>query len=243
MLGKEPRMSDRHPATGFWGKLWRETARPFRRQTWRKWSGAESRHTAAALSAEVNYLRRELETLRNKVRNAHAVESALNLGTVEPEGLDFLAKLVERARQFPGPIVEIGTLYGRTATHMALFKEPSQKIITVDCYVWNPLGLSAESHFQLTAQVLHYLVATGHVEQRRMDKNLFYANYRGPAPALVFLDADHSYGETKKDVLWAKSVGTQLIAGHDYSAEFPGVQQVVHEFGGPRETGGTVFLL
>jgi len=76
-----------------------------------------------------------------------------------------------------------------------------------------------------------------------MDKNPFYETYRGPSPALVFLDADHTYEETKKGVLWAKSVGAQLIAGHDYSAEFPGVQQVVHEFGGPRETGGIVFLL
>src|SRR5438132_516812 len=101
--------------------------------------------------------------------------------------------------QWTGPIVEIGTLYGRTATHMALFKEPSQKIITVDCYVWNPLGLPPDSHYQLTAQVLHYLVETGHVEQRRMDKNPFYATYDGPSPALVFLDADHTYEETNKD--------------------------------------------
>ena len=66
--------------------------------------------------------------------------------------------------------MEIGTLYGRTTTHMALFKEPSQKIITVDCYVWNPMGLRPDLHFQLTSQVLHYLVQTGHIEQKRMDK-------------------------------------------------------------------------
>ena len=91
--------------------------------------------------------------------------------------------------------------------------------------------------------MLRYLVQTGHVEQLRMDKALFYKNYRGPAPSLVFLDATHSYEETKKDIEWAKSLGVPLISGHDYSDQFPGVKQVVQEFGGPKELGATVFLL
>ena len=230
-------------ATGLFARLWRETSRPFRRESWRKWSGSECRHSIQTINTKMDRLCRELETLSSKVLDVNVFENAMSAGSVEPEGLDFLRQLVERSRQLAGPIVEIGTLYGRTTTHMALFKEPSQKIITVDCYVWNPMGLRPDLHFQLTSQVLHYLVQTGHIEQKRMDKNLFYATYRGPAPALVFLDANHTYEETKKDVLWAKSVGAQIIAGHDYSPEFPGVEQVVHEFGGPRETRGTVFLL
>lgn len=76
-----------------------------------------------------------------------------------------------------------------------------------------------------------------------MDKNLFYATYWGPAPSLVFLDAIHTYEETKKDIEWAKSVDAALIVGHDYIDRFPGVKKVVHEFGGPKQIAGAVFLL
>src|SRR6185295_18162290 len=99
-------------------------------------------------------------------------------GTVEPDGLALLSRLVKQAQKYPGPIVEIGTLFGRTATHMALFKAPEQKIITVDTYTWNPWNLSRETHHQLTSRILSYLVQTGHVEQIKQNKNLFYATYR-----------------------------------------------------------------
>jgi hypothetical protein len=206
-----------HAGPTVFGRMWREAARPFRPRTWKKWA------RAAYPPPPLNF------------PFAH--------GTVEPEGLAFLSRLVKMSQQYPGPIIEIGTLFGRTATHMALFKAPEQKIITVDTYSWNPWGLSNETHHQLASQILHYLVQTGHVEQLKMDKGLFYATYRGPAPSLVFLDAIHTYEQTKKDVEWARSVGAAMIAGHDYADRFPGVQQVVHEFGGPREVGGTVFLL
>ena len=207
---------------GVLSRILRETARPFRPKTWRKWAG-----------------------VAEQPKNAPPplLDFPFTHGTVEPDGLALLSKLVKRTHGVPGPIVEIGTLFGRTATHMALFTAPEQKIITVDTYTWNPWHLSRETHHFLTSQILFYLVQTGRVEQLKMDKNHFYATYRGPAPSLVFLDAIHTYEETKKDIQWAKSVGAHLIAGHDYSDRFPGVQQVVHEFGGPKELGGTVFLL
>jgi hypothetical protein len=230
------------PSAGAWNKLWRETSRLFRRQHWEKWTGTENRRDIRLLKQEIQLLQKEIQHLRVKPAT-DSLESPFEQGTVEPEGLAFLARLVKMSHEHPGPIIEVGTLFGRTATHMALFKAPAQKIITVDCYLWNPWQLPREKHFSLTSQVLYYLIQTGHVEQVRMDKNLFYATYRGPAPSLVFLDADHTYEETKKDIEWAKSVGAALIAGHDYSDRFPGVQRIVHEHGGPKEVGGTVFLL
>lgn len=206
---------------GVVGRILREASRPFRPRTWRKWAGVQKPQAAGPTLHEFNFTH----------------------GTVEPEGLALLSRLVTQSQQLPGPIVEIGTLFGRTATHMSLFKGPKQKIITVDTYTWNPWSLSRETHHQLTSHILHYLVQTGGVEQLKMDKNLFYATYRGPAPSLVFLDAIHTYEETKKDIVWAKSVGAAVICGHDYSDKFPGVQQVVNEFGGPKELGGTVFVL
>jgi hypothetical protein len=207
------------PRAGVLGVLWREASRPFRPRTWLKWRGIKT------------------------VRKDKGINFPFFSGSVEPAGLEFLAELVRRSRNFPGPIIEIGTLFGRTATHIALHKAPEQKIITVDTYTWNGWGLSRESHFQLTSGVLHYLVQTGHVIQLRQNKNEFYDAYDGPPPSLVFLDAIHTYEQTKIDIEWAKSVGAAMITGHDYSKKFPGVQQIVHEHGGPKEVGGTVFLL
>jgi hypothetical protein len=91
--------------------------------------------------------------------------------------------------------------------------------------------------------MLHYLVETGHVERVRMDKSEFYRTYRGPRPAMVFLDAIHDYEGTKEDIAWARRYGAGIIAGHDYCDAFPGVRQIVDESGGPRELGGTVWVL
>jgi hypothetical protein len=163
--------------------------------------------------------------------------------TVEPAGVALLQQLVRESQQHTGPIVEIGTLVGITTTQMALAKAPQQKIVTVDAYCWNPWGFGADAHESITRQVLYYLIARGEVELVRADKNKFYRDYQGEAPAMVFLDAMHDYDETKKDIEWARAAGAEIIAGHDYCTKFPGVMRVVDEFGGPRQLGGTVWVL
>ncbi len=163
--------------------------------------------------------------------------------TVEAEGIPLIERLIRESRKYSGPIIEVGTLLGITTTTMALAKAPEQKIITVDLYCWNPWGVTPDVHEALTSQMLHYLVKTGHVDRVSMDKNAFYRSYKGPAPSMVFLDAMHDYEETKKDIEWARRVGARIIAGHDYCDAFPGVKQIVDEEGGPRELGGTVWVL
>ena len=154
-----------------------------------------------------------------------------------------LRELVEQAAQRDGPIIEIGTLIGATTTRMALWKSARQRIITVDSYRRNPWGLPPELHYALTAQVLFFLVETGQVEQVRMDKGEFYRTYDGPAPALVLLDAVHTYEETRVDIQWARNVHASIICGHDYSERFPGVIQAVAEFGRPAQLRGTLWAL
>jgi predicted O-methyltransferase YrrM len=202
-------------------KLWREVKRPFRRRS-------QTRHDAALAAAPQAPAFGTFHPAR---------------ATVEPEARPLLERLVRESRRHPGPIIEIGTLMGITTTTIALNKAPDQKVITVDKYCWNPWGISSEAHQALAAQVLRYLVETGHVEQVVMCKNEFFETYSGPAPALVFLDAIHDYEETKKDIEWASRVGAAVISGHDYSADFPGVIKVVDEFGGPRELLGSVWAL
>ncbi len=209
-------------------KLSREVSRPFRQLA----NAVRSRGSAGGQSEPV------YTGSGSRIRGFHPQQA-----TVESEAIPFLQELVRESRQFPGPIIEIGTLLGITTTNMALAKAPGQKIITVDLYCWNPWSLPPENHRALTATVLHYLIQTGHVEQVCMDKNEFLRTYQGPAPSMVFLDAIHTYEETKLDIEWARRVGAKIIAGHDYSDQFPGVKQVVDEFGGPRKTAASVWVL
>jgi hypothetical protein len=81
------------------------------------------------------------------------------------------------------------------------------------------------------------------VRTLRIEKQEFYSNYADDPPALVFIDAIHTYSETKKDIVWAKSVGTEVICGHDYSENHPGVIKVVEEFGGYKKLVETAYLL
>ena len=213
-------------------KVWREAARPFRQLS--------RRLESAPNSDKSNHEDAQHYLTGNGVGIAsfHPQQA-----TVEDAGIPLIQKLVRESANYSGPIIEVGTLLGITTTNIALAKSPTQKIITVDLYCWNPWGVSPDVHEALASQVLHYLVQTGHVERIRMDKNEFFRTYRGPAPSMVFLDAIHDYEETKKDIQWAQSVSAKIISGHDYCDAFPGVKQVVDEFGGPRELAGTVWAL
>jgi hypothetical protein len=215
-------------------KLWREIKRPFRHTTAK--SPAES-VVGTRNPARIPALP-ELNGRAPTLADFHPLHA-----TVEPEAIPMIHRLVRESRKYPGPIIEIGTLLGITTTTMALVKAPEQKIITVDLYCWNPWGFTPDVHEALTSQILHYLVQTGHVERIRMDKDEFYRTYQGPAPAMVFLDAMHDYEATKRDIQWASRVGAKIIAGHDYCDKFPGVVQIVKEFGGPRKLGGSVWAL
>lgn len=167
----------------------------------------------------------------------------LQNNTVSAVEWQLLSKLIRESHQYQGPIVEIGVLAGRTTQRIATQKASHQKILAVDNFCWNPWGLTADEQWGLVCHTLGYLVETNQVEVIRIDKNVFFDKYDGPAPALVFLDAMHDYEETKKDILWARRVGAKIICGHDYGPDFPGVIQIVDELGGPHELGGSVWRL
>lgn len=222
---------------GIPGKVWREIKRPFR--TKKRSSSAAARESIMPQScAPPAPALPDLAGRAPTLADFHPGRA-----TVEPAGIPLVQRLVRESRKYPGPIVEIGTLLGITTTSMALVKAPEQKIITVDLYCWNPWGFTPEIHEALTAQMLNYLVQTGHVERIRMDKDDFFRTYQGPEPAMVFLDAMHDYEATKKDIQWAMRAGARIIAGHDYCDEFPGVKQIVDECGGPRDLRGSVWVL
>lgn len=154
-----------------------------------------------------------------------------------------LKELVEASNRLPGPIVEIGTLFGVTTSRMAVWKVPEKRIITVDNYSWNPWKLSPDTHHALTRRCLHYLIETNQVDLRRQDKDAFFAEYQGEPPSLIFLDADHSYEATRDDIRWAQHIGARVIAGHDYTPTCPGVGRAVEAAGGAARHVGGVWAL
>ena len=164
-------------------------------------------------------------------------------GSLANDEYEFLRRLVEKANTLPGPIVEIGTLFGRTTSKIAVWKLAAKKIFTIDNYAWNPWRLTPEMHYQLTSLVLQYLVETGHVVLVRADKDEWLSQHFEQPPALVFCDADHSYEATAMDIKLSLQAGAKIVCGHDYSAEHPGVIRAVNEYGGPESVTGTLWVL
>ena len=155
----------------------------------------------------------------------------------------FLGKII-RDLKVPGPIIEIGTLFGRSTLVITANKTPEKKLITVDNYSWNPLGLSPGMHYQITNNILSEAVKKFSLQIFKINKNDFYSTYKGESPSLVFLDAIHNYSETKADIVWAKRVNAHLICGHDYNEQkHPAVVKAVKEFGGPQKLFGSIWVL
>lgn len=140
-----------------------------------------------------------------------------------------IAEAVRRSAPFPGPIVEIGTLFGHTTSLIACLKDRSRDLITVDNYCWNPFFLPAGDHRLFTKRTLRYLVDEAKVRIVDSDAQEFYRSYSGPAPSMVFIDADHRYEGVKRDIEWALRMGVPVICGHDYDEESPDVIRAVDE--------------
>ena len=178
-----------------------------------------------------------IRRLRRQIGGADELAAAaltLPIGQISLDEARFLGQLVAGLTG-TGPIVEVGTLFGWSTRVMVLFKDPTRKLITVDNYAWNPLMLSPERHRQCTATALAEAVKSHGVEIVFRDKDEFFACYSGPPPALTFLDADHSYEETRKDIAWSKKVNAGLTCVHDYAPEHQGVLRAVDEAGGPKQ--------
>jgi len=164
-------------------------------------------------------------------------------GHISVEEARFLGELTRRSDP-SRPIIEIGTLFGYSTLVMVQHKAPGQRLVTVDNYSWNPLGIAAEAHRVATRAVLRDACEKWNVEVVVQDKDRFYETYRGEPPGLFFCDADHSYEATLKDLTWARDRGCPLICGHDYYLRGDaGVARAVQALGGARELKGSLFLL
>ena len=148
-------------------------------------------------------------------------------GLTDEEGFRVI-ELLHDAAGFSGPIVEFGTLFGLT-TRLIAENGNGQPVITVDNFCWNPFGLTPALHESFTRRVLVGELASKRVSLYMGDSASFRATYTGEVPALVFLDADHSYEAVRDEIAWAKGLGVPLISGHDYKNLRFGVTRAVDE--------------
>lgn len=165
------------------------------------------------------------------------------LGMLSVDDESRVVELVRRAAAHPGPLVEIGTLFGLTTRLIATHAGAAQHVITVDNFCWNPFGLPQPLHETFTRRLLRPELDAGRIVLEKADSAAFRSTYRGPTPALVFLDADHSYAPVHDEIAWAKSLGVPIVCGHDYGDPRFGVTRAVDEaFGvGGVTVGGTVW--
>ena len=165
------------------------------------------------------------------------------IGEINLEEAIFLEKIARNIDK-PGLIIEIGTLFGKSTMVIASNKPPECELITIDNYSWNPFGLPSVIHYQITQHFLYDAINKYNVKVFNIDKEDFYAQFSDTTPSLVFLDAIHTYSETKKDILWAKRINARLICGHDYDqVKHPEVVKAVNEFGGPKELVKSLWVI
>ncbi len=181
----------------------------------------------------------------DKLRN-HFIDSLLvpfaTKGQIGIREARFLGEITRKLNT-DRTIIEIGTLFGYSTRVIAENMRENQELLTVDIFCWNPCDLTNEQHKRITKISLADTIEKLNVKIVIVDKKKFYEEYKGPSPEMVFLDADHSYEATKADIDWALSVGADVICGHDYSENMPGVMKAVDESGGIEKLVDTLWVL
>jgi hypothetical protein len=151
-------------------------------------------------------------------------------GSISEEDERAIIDLTTVASSLPGPILEIGALFGFTTQLIATYKPIGKELIAIENYSWNPFGIPPRDHRVITQRVLRYVIA--HCNTSIFDGSCqdFYYAYKGEKPSMVFIDAEHKYESVKKDIAWAIKLGIPIIAGHDYCDKHPGVVRAVDEY-------------
>jgi predicted O-methyltransferase YrrM len=150
-------------------------------------------------------------------------------GTVDKTEYEGLIKLASEASSlFPHmKIVEIGALFG-FSTQAILEGSLNNKVVLVDNFAWNPIGLSPLRHELMLKSNLNYFIRQNRVEiYKGLSSDIKLFDMTHDNVSMVFIDADHSYEGVLCDIKFAKSINTKIICGDDYS--FAGVKKAVDE--------------
>jgi hypothetical protein len=154
-------------------------------------------------------------------------------GTVDDIEYEGLVSLAHKAwgRSADGNIVEIGALFGLST--QAILEGGAGKVVVIDNFQWNPIGLTSDRHESMLSANLRYFIRKGRVVIFKGTSSDYINNkLASEKVAMVFIDADHSYEGVLKDINMAELLNAPIICGDDYN--FPGVKQAVHEIYGSK---------
>lgn len=150
-------------------------------------------------------------------------------GTVDNTEYDGLIKLSQEAAiLYPNlHIIEIGALFG-FSTQAILEGSQNSKVIVVDNFAWNPIGLTSIRHELMLKSNLNYFIRKNRVSiYKGLSSDVELYELVKNNVSMVFIDGDHSYNGVLCDINFAKSINSKIICGDDYS--FAGVKKAVDE--------------
>jgi predicted O-methyltransferase YrrM len=150
-------------------------------------------------------------------------------GTVDEVEYEALVGLAQKATELcpDGVIVEVGALFG-LSTQAILEGSECNKVIAIDNFAWNPIGLTPNRHESMLKSNLKYFSRNGRLEIFKGSSSDYLKDiYSGDKVSMVFIDADHSYEGVLNDINFAEAINALIICGDDYS--FPGVRRAVDE--------------
>lgn len=128
----------------------------------------------------------------------------------------------------PSRMVEVGVYKGRSCFFLAVEAKNSGKdihVIAVDRFTWPATAQADFSRLRrehgLTETVSMIEATSVQASRQIADGSIDF----------VFIDADHEHSAVKADIAawWPKVKPGGILAGHDFSDEFPGVKQAVRE--------------
>lgn len=200
--------------------------------------------------------RRRINYVRTLYKHRHTLKQLVNShtfflenphlslwGSLTEEDERGLAEAVRRARAFPGPIIEVGALFGWTTQLLASMKAPEKELIAIDNFCWNPFALPPADQQAICERTLRYPIDHCRTRIFAGTTQEFYRTYQGPTPSMVFIDADHSYQAVREDIAWARALGVPVITGHDYNQHHYAVKRAVDDsFPGGLEVTGAVWM-
>jgi predicted O-methyltransferase YrrM len=153
------------------------------------------------------------------------------IDVVEYEGLVKLSRIVQE-KSPNSMIIEIGALFG-LSTQALLEGCITNKVMAIDNFAWNPIGLTKSRHRELFRSNMNYFLRKDMLEIFEGTSSDFFAHkYNDENISMVFIDADHSYEGVRADIENALKVKPLIICGDDY--QFEGVRKAVNELFGKR---------
>jgi hypothetical protein len=148
--------------------------------------------------------------------------------------------LFRTARSLPpgGAWVELGLWKGRSFFTVAMGLAPGCTLVGVDSFSpcttalpFVPTRRWVSDHFQAVRKAVRRLRPDLRIEILRLDTAAAAGRFADGFADAVYFDADHSRGGLSGDLAaWVPKLKPDgLVCGHDYSAGFPGVVQLVDE--------------